>query len=145
MCGNGTLVLPAQPIYCSLCSRKIKDKSSYYIPEEKISDAQHQICNPCYNRSRKNFTLFGVTVARANMLKMCNADNQHTEEVNFISLCPYIYLSKYIMFYNLSYFFLWCSGFIVNLAKSGNIRYVVSTINKKTLTKQQTTFVPTVC
>lgn len=39
------------------------------------------------------------------MLKMFNTDNQHTEEVNFISLCPYIYLSKYIMFYNLSYFF----------------------------------------
>ncbi|KAH0897197.1 hypothetical protein HID58_046765 [Brassica napus] len=87
LCGNGTLVLPAQPIYCSLCSRKIKDKSSYYIPEEKISDAQHQICNPCYNRSRKNFTLFGVTVARANMLKMCNADNQHTEEWVYCESC----------------------------------------------------------
>ncbi|CAH8383079.1 unnamed protein product [Eruca vesicaria subsp. sativa] len=80
LCGNGTLVLPAQPIYCSLCPRRIKDKSSYYIPEEKISDAQHQICNCCYNRCKKTFTLLGVSVIKANMVKKNNADNQHIEE-----------------------------------------------------------------
>ncbi|KAL0731155.1 hypothetical protein Bca4012_027249 [Brassica carinata] len=45
-----------------------------------MSDAQHQICNRCYNQCKRNFMLAGVSVARANMLKKYNADNQHIEE-----------------------------------------------------------------
>ncbi|KAG2322126.1 hypothetical protein Bca52824_015339 [Brassica carinata] len=47
------LLLPAPPLYCSLCNGRIEDKSSYYTPEETISGAQHQICSPCYDRCRR--------------------------------------------------------------------------------------------
>ncbi|XP_006391501.2 histone acetyltransferase HAC2 [Eutrema salsugineum] len=80
LCGEGPLLFPAQPIYCSLCPRRIKEKSTYYIPEEKIGDAQHQICNPCYSRCRSKFILSGFSLSKANLLKKNNADNQHAEE-----------------------------------------------------------------
>ncbi|CAH2065891.1 unnamed protein product [Thlaspi arvense] len=80
LCGEGPLMFPAVPIYCSLCSRRIKEKSVYYIPEEKISDAQHQLCNPCHTRCRSKFSLFGISITKANMLKKNNAENQDPEE-----------------------------------------------------------------
>ncbi|CAA7014927.1 unnamed protein product [Microthlaspi erraticum] len=80
LCCDGVLMFPALPIYCSICTFRIKEKSFYYVPEEKISDAQHQICNPCYNRSRTKFTLLDVSITKAKMLKKNNADNQNIEE-----------------------------------------------------------------
>lgn len=145
LCGAGALLFPAQPIYCSLCTRRIKENSFYYIPEEKLSDAQHQICNPCYNRCRSQFMLSGLSVSKAKMLKKNNSDNQNTEEVNFISLSHSLSLHITSSLTNYINDFCWSSGCLADLAGNGNIRYVVSTIYIKTLTKTQTTFVPTVC
>ncbi|XP_018443473.2 histone acetyltransferase HAC2-like [Raphanus sativus] len=81
LCGESQLLFPAAPLYCSICTFRIKDDSPYYIPGETISGAQHQICNRCYvRRRRKKFTLSGVDIVKANMLKYHNnADNQDSE------------------------------------------------------------------
>ncbi|XP_048591896.1 histone acetyltransferase HAC2-like [Brassica napus] len=92
LCGESELLFPAPPLYCSLCNYRIQDESLYYIPEETISGAQHQICSPCYDHCRRQkFTLSGVDIVKANMLKLNNANNQDTEAVSFISLSLYIY------------------------------------------------------
>ncbi|CAN7129554.1 unnamed protein product [Brassica rapa subsp. narinosa] len=80
LCGESELLFPAPPLYCSLCNYRIQDESLYYIPEETISGAQHQICSPCYDHCRRQkFTLSGVDIVKANMLKLNNANNQDTE------------------------------------------------------------------
>ncbi|CAN6937436.1 unnamed protein product [Brassica oleracea] len=80
LCGESQLLFPAPPLYCSLCNCRIQDESLYYIPEETISGAQHQICSPCYDHCRRQkFTLSGVDIVKANMLKLNNANNQETE------------------------------------------------------------------
>ncbi|CAH8386523.1 unnamed protein product [Eruca vesicaria subsp. sativa] len=80
LCGDGLLLFPAPPLYCSLCPKRIEYEASYYTPQETINGAQHQICNPCYRKKRK-FTLSGVTITKANLLKHNNdANNQDIEE-----------------------------------------------------------------
>ena len=148
LCGESQLLFPAPPLYCSLCNCRIQDESLYYIPEETISGAQHQICSPCYDHCRRQkFTLSGVDIVKANMLKLNNANNQETEAVSFISLSLSIYIYIYIFLQYIYIATLFClsSGLLANLAGNGSIRYVVFTIQKKTLTKPRTTFVPTAC
>lgn len=113
LCCDGVLMFPAQPIYCSICTFRIKEKSFYYVPEESISDAQHQICNPCYNRSRSKFSLSGISISKAKMLKKNNADNQNIEEVTicFISLSFSFSVTSSLTDY-ITYFFVGTVGLL---------------------------------
>ncbi|KAL1207605.1 Histone acetyltransferase HAC2 [Cardamine amara subsp. amara] len=80
LCDGGKLIFPPPPIYCAYCNNRVKDYSCYYIPEEEVGDVQIQVCNGCYHRCKRTFTLFGINIVRDHMLKFNNLDNQVVEE-----------------------------------------------------------------
>ncbi|KAL0801020.1 hypothetical protein Bca101_056196 [Brassica carinata] len=99
LCGEGQLLLPAPPLYCSLCNGRIEDKSSYYTPEETISGAQHQICSPCYDRCRrKKITLSGWVACEScgkwqhQICGLYNLDKDIDKTSDYI--CPYCLLEE---------------------------------------------------
>ncbi|XP_010474175.1 PREDICTED: histone acetyltransferase HAC2-like [Camelina sativa] len=82
LCGNDRLPLPPPPIYCLVCSRRIKDDASYYTPgEEEIKDANLNFCSPCRTVCATKFKLTsGITISKANMLISNNLRNQSLEK-----------------------------------------------------------------
>ncbi|KAK7266743.1 hypothetical protein RIF29_19396 [Crotalaria pallida] len=74
LCRKQKLIFAPVPIYCSMCSKRIKRNAAYYLREAEESDTQHFFCTSCYKNFRGDIKFNETSFAKKLLVKMTNND-----------------------------------------------------------------------